>query len=185
MKNMALFGFALVVTLAVSACNAPQPKALTAAAAIPDYCRLVVRPSGERFYRCKVRLTVNQGQLSMSVDPFLVPADLPVVAIWVLTQNGYYFGSDDGIFVTAQNGQFSDPCASDDDGTCAIGGTPTRYKWRVRNSDAFSSAYCVQFHDSAGTSYAFDPTIANSLALIPSSVSTTTTVAPKASGTCF
>lgn len=180
MKNGVFLVVALVASLIVSACTSPSPTTrAVAATAIPDYCKKVVRPSGERFYRCKVKLTVNDGQLSMSVDPFLVPSDLPVVAVWVITQTGYYFGVDDGIFVATQSGQFAEPCASDDDGTCTTVSMPTRYKWRVKNTDAFSSPYCIQFHDVSGTSYAFDPTIANSLAFGMSSLAVA-----KAGGVC-
>lgn len=168
MRNGWLKGLTLLAALSVASCGSlNSTKGAAGFVSLPEYCAKV---SGEPFYRCKVKLTFDNGKLALDHEPFKVPPDLPVVAVWILNQPDLYFAANDGIFISTPNGQFTDKCFSDDDGTCTSVAKPTRFKWKVLNSlPYFSSQYCVQFHDSQGVSHAFDPTIVNSLQFAPSS----------------
>lgn len=138
----------------------------------PPYCALKPDPSDptKTFWRCRIKMTVTLGQLVIEAEPFLVPnppPSIPIKAVWKLTQNKYHFEQSDGILMRNTNGQFADPCATDDEeGECTTAAKLRKFRWRISNAAAFSEPYCIVFHDNQGNKLTFDPTIVNSFTFI-------------------
>lgn len=141
-----------------------------AAAAPPPGCEL--RDSGR--YVCKAKLTVNAaGQLIINPDQILVPRPelgTRVVVVWRLTNDNYHFDAvaKDGIRLKKPNAQFTDPCASNDDGECFPVPKPNKFRWKVANTAAFDELYCITLYDNSGVPHFYDPTIRNSFSLLDS-----------------
>jgi hypothetical protein len=137
-----------------------------------------------RFLRCHVELSLNNGMLTLSVDPLSMPASIPVKVVWSLTQRGYFFDADDGILIQNPSGQFQDPCATNTDtGTCLTVLRPKHFKWFVTNTAAFQTPYCIRFtHQPSGEVFSFDPTIDNAFTFDRAAPRTKKSISPSACG---
>ena len=97
-------------------------------------------------------VTVVNGQVQVS-DAKLKPKGKPATLVWTLATPGYVFTSN-GIAITGNNGQFSNPAPSSGN---------TVFSWQDANTDALEYAYniAVQLAGQPHGILRLDPTIQN------------------------